>query len=145
MPAAISLAVIPSRYMTVYLSLVHGVAVLAIVQMALPWWQRLIAVLLLLTVYVVSSRGLAGTRRIEYRSEQWLLWRGDQQLLVGLDAATVWPWLIVLNFRDALTGRRYHCTLWSDSAESDLLRRLRVLLRHSSVYRGDETKCLGSK
>ncbi len=75
--------------------------------------------------------------RVEAQAVQWLIWHGEGewslwqmggehiahlQLLQSVNH----PLLIVLNFT-----RRHHLVLLPDSGDTDQLRKLRVLLRHS--------------
>lgn len=54
--------------------------------------------------------------------------KGEIRSLALAGELLVWPWLIILPFRETTGPRRWHLVLLPDSADADDLRRLRVLL-----------------
>ena len=63
-------------------------------------------------------------------------WWRDRHGVSGplqLRGATLWPFLLVLDFR-AADGRSRPLVLMADSAAADDLRRLRIVLRHAEAF-----------
>ena len=81
----------------------------------------------------LPARSMLGSTRLLYQDGQWLLDIDGEQLPVVLTQATVWQWLVALNFREPGSFKRRRLLLLTDSCHADEFRRLRVLLRHFPV------------
>jgi len=73
-------------------------------------------------------------QQIIFANDSWLLKTPTENYPVYLHSATVWQWLVVMNFRGVATGRRHDVLLLPDSIDREQLRRLRVVLRYLPVY-----------
>ena len=71
---------------------------------------------------------------VRYANKVWQLQAGTQHVSASLVHATVWRWLVVMNFYSQDTGCTYSVLLFSDSADPSQLRQLRVILRHMPVF-----------
>lgn len=135
-----SLEILPSRFLFGYIILVHGLLLLTLFY--LPLITTILALLLLVVVWhsvyslkrYCQSGSYYWVSRCDYVDRVWCLQFSDCQRVVELRSATVWRYLIAMNFACAETGRVYHVVLLPDSGDRHQLRRLRVLLRHLPVF-----------
>jgi hypothetical protein len=147
---ALSINLKPSVWLGVYLSLVHLSLLLAVYLL----WSKaqgfdydgvnngLAAVMagLLLMHWLLSVwrygdvRAPNQVRQIVFREQGWLLVLSEREQVVELLQTTVWPWLMVMNFRDRHSGQRYSVLILPDSADPQQQRRLRVMLRHLPLW-----------
>lgn len=133
----IRLALVPSRHLAVYILLLHGSVLLVLpfisAQSTTVW---ILAAIVLLSfafnwhTHLNLKRGRAIEKIERMPDATWILTdrlktRYQAELLSG---SYVSPWLLVLRFRLSRFRRRT-IILLQDSAEDDLLRRLRVQLR----------------
>jgi hypothetical protein len=137
---AFSLQLSLSRWMRGYLAAVHLLLLLAVYCLPLPQELLLMALLWVMLHWrncqlrYHSVDHAQWIERIAYRRQCWQLTIAGQHTTVWLKQATVWRWLVVLNFYSESAGRYYPLILWPDSAEQESLRRLRSCLRHMPVY-----------
>ena len=135
-----SLEITPSRFLFAYLMLVHGLLLLALFYLPLSaiMLGLLLVVVVWHSVYSLKRYCQSGSyrwiARCDYVDRVWRLQFSDCQRVVELRSATVWRYLMAMNFACAETGRVYHLVLLSDSGDRHQLRRLRVLLRHLPVF-----------
>ncbi len=136
---AFNLAITPSVACAAYLIALHILIGVALMYLALtPMVLTLLLILIMFhSVYCLWRYCSAGHTRwvdsVEYSHQVWLLHRGGDVEPANLKSATVWRWMIVLNF----VGESRAChsiVLLPDSSSSQQLRRLRVLLKHRPVY-----------
>jgi hypothetical protein len=137
---AFSVQISHSRWMQGYISAVHLLLLLTVCCLPLP--QALLLTAFLVAVlhwrycqrrYLCDEHDL-WVERIDYRQQRWQLSAAGQHTEVWLKQATVWRWLMVLNFYSEPEARHYPLILWPDSADWESLRRLRSCLRHMPVY-----------
>lgn len=125
-----------SRYLGYLLVLIHMLAFSAVWLANLP-----VQVQLLLSVLLLFSAIYYGLDILRYRSESELLqyspldgWRlspGNQQLSpITLQQCFISRPLLIINFRQA--GKRRSRLLLTDSADHDMLRKCRILLRQTA-------------
>ncbi|MEX1032067.1 MAG: protein YgfX [Cellvibrionaceae bacterium] len=120
----------PSMQLVVFLVASHLLAALAVWFSALPWWLCLLVDVAVLADLLWSLRQhyRLGRRQLRYVDGRWWLadHRGEESLeLIGEYLVT--PWLLVLRFKRSAGSATL--VLPPDSAATDDLRRLRVLLR----------------
>jgi uncharacterized membrane protein YccF (DUF307 family) len=135
-----SLAIKPSRILLVYFGLVHGL--LAITLFYLPLSNVMLTLFLLIvtshSMYKINKYYLAHSSRevirCDYIDRVWRLQFSDCQRVVELRFATVWRYLLVMNFFCSETGETYHLVLLPDSGNHHQLRHLRIVLRHLPVF-----------
>lgn len=137
----------PSRCLKLYLLVLHGLVLIALLySLAVIWpnaWSP--ALLLLLATMIIvgcalhafhalntycNRRGAEFIRGLSYANQQWQLHIGRTAVSVILKQATVWSWLIVLHFYSEVEKRHYPVVIVADSVSADQHRRMRVLLRH---------------
>ena len=120
----------PSRVYATVLSLAHGLALAGIWLAALPVWIMALMTSVLLAGALMlwrkssnSPRGLRVTQsgQVEILDNEW-------QAAKMKGRPVVLPWLVSLRLTGE-AGKVRRLMLWSDSAEPDLLRKLRVWLR----------------
>ncbi len=128
----------PSRRLWIAQCAVHGLMAFSLLAALLPhlgprplWWLLLLPVwaALLVSLWLCRRQGLAMAGRLSCDQHGWH-WQscGIETLLEPLGQPVVWPWLVVLRFRDTSTGKARNFTLLRDSAGADDLRRLRQWL-----------------
>lgn len=136
----LELALRPSKWHCLLLSVVH---LLALVALALAGLAPILAiavgaVVVISFVHSLRRFGLLRDRRsvvrVTWHEGRWQLVLGAGTIMpVDLSATlVVLGWLIVVNFRDA-AGTRYPVVLLPDSTSADEFRRLRVLLRWGNL------------
>jgi hypothetical protein len=128
-----------------WLVFINILALLAIWQMQLPLQMKLLLLLLLLIylIWLVCRHLLALGRHAikEVRVTGDGIWQltmgnGDRLQAQLLPDSFVKPWLMVLNFKTALSITPVrHLVLLADSLEKSQARNLRIYLRQSSVNR----------
>ena len=137
---AFSLQLSLSRWLRGYIAALHLLLLLAVCCLPLPQALLLAAFLTVVLHWRYCQRRYLCVEhklwvaRIDYRQPRWQLSTGGQCTEVWLKQATVWRWLVVLNFYSESGGGHYPLILWPDSADRDSLRRLRSCLRHMPVY-----------
>lgn len=134
----IHLIIQSSRWMTVYLVILHLLVLIAFGQVlgyfALLVLGMLLVVSLLLSVWrFASDRSDLWVREISFVDNHWFLTTASGCQPVRLRQATVWQWLVLMNFDSERTGRCFSIQLFPDSCDKESLRRLRVILRHLPV------------
>lgn len=114
--------------------------------LALPAWAAIALSALPVTLKIALGLMVAGYLALQWRRHggcrgglRWdgagWWWRDARGAVAPLRfrGATLWPGLLVLDFR-AADGSRRALVLLPDSAAADGLRRLRAVLRHFEVY-----------
>lgn len=135
----------PSRWLWRYLVAVHGLAVLAVAQAALPapWPSLLLALAvpgLAVSLWWYRRRVWPGRRPQDVRAfrferDQWWLQTGNGRWLAAeLAQARLLPFWLQLKFRTG-QGTRW-LMVWPDQLPATEFRRLRVFLR----FREDERR-----
>jgi len=122
----------------------HILAIVAVVVSSIPWWAKVAFIagaafsLARFGYRYGASRGRGFIARVEKMDERWRLESGDGVVhWARLTSGYAHPLIIILNFR-LESGRQRSLTLLPDSADSDVLRRMRVWLRTQSDQ--DESK-----
>jgi len=125
----------PSRYLLITGGIVHLWAMIAVLIAAIPLWLKVsvsIGLGVVLIRFWVSNgqyRRQASIVRIAWIDGRWHLETSSGALLAAeLIDGYSHPSIVILNFR-LETKQRRSLTLLPDSADTDSLRRLRVLLR----------------
>lgn len=142
---AVTLHTRHSRYLTLYLLLVHGAALAA--PLLTPLWfpARLGAALLVLLCLVRQlrahswRRGRHATRALHWRADgRWTVTdgAGDTLEYARCQVVLAEPGLILVQLRSP--GRRHWLVLAADSAGAEPLRQLRVRLRRLDAGRCDQ-------
>lgn len=139
-PTALSVEIRPSRIFCFALSTVALFALAAIFHATVPIVLRawLATAALLYAWFCLRTHRRQRGRLLWHEGWIWIRFDGVECAL-QLRSATLWPGLIVLQFRDlqtdaAKTRRSLTFTLWRDSLDSEAARRLRVYLRHAPVF-----------
>lgn len=133
-PAALEVALKPSRYLLLYLVLLTMLAVVSVSLVAAPLWARLavIAAAVATAAAALHRRGLLRSPHsivgLAYRDGQWRVRTALEEVVVECHAATVWPWLVTLDLRAG--RRRFPVLVLPDQLDADSLRRLRQLAIH---------------
>lgn len=134
----VNLPLKPSRRLLWVCAALHGLAALACLAAALPFWARALALAALLAGALLVWRRvwlkpLAKHLRVDETGE-WRLWTGQGQTmrLVLLPGSIAVPWLILLRFRDE-NGRFLALPILPDSVPAEDFRRLAVWLRINAV------------
>ena len=118
-------------------ALVHGLALLVIIPIAIEWWIKLPVAAAVVAQwthtwrrYVVLTAPAAVKSLIRATDGGWELCRGDGRCCTArlLPAAYVHPLLVVLRFATE-EKHRYAVVIPADSLDADSHRRLRVYLR----------------
>lgn len=133
-PAALEVALKPSRYLLLYLVLLTVLAVVSVSLVAAPLWVRLAAI-----AAVVATAAAVMHRRVllrsahsviglAYRDGQWWVRTSQSDTAVECHSYTVWPWLVALDLRAG--RRRFRVLVLPDQLDADSLRRLRQLAIH---------------
>lgn len=129
----VDLATRPSRFFQSLVLLLHGLALLALLQAAgLPAPVRL---LLAAVVAGMAAAQLRHERRQALRlreaGEEWWLERPGRRGMARLVRARTWRWLVVMELAGEWQGRRWRepIVVWADAVAPDDFRRLRVRLR----------------
>ncbi len=132
---AIEIVLRPSRRLALYLLLVTLLALYAIarIPLASPYLFFLALTVLLPAYYQWQTMQHRSISRLSYRHEQWAIERGGEPEPVELYQATVWQFLVALNFRSSVSGKKKRLLVLSDSCGGDEFRQLKVLLRHFPV------------
>ena len=138
----ISLTIQPSRWLAAYIVALHLMLFIALWQgFSLLVALLAIPLLVLLMAYClyrwVSDRCAGRVTHLYYLNAQWRLHNATGQLPVELTKATVWRWLVVLNFYDK--RRHRPLVLFIDSVDQQQWRQLQVMLRHLPVYAGTDS------
>jgi hypothetical protein len=121
-----------------YLLLVHSLAISALIFIPMHWvYSVLLGFLLVLHCFYYLRRKNSvdaeqWVERLVYSDQHWRLWIKGREVLGSLQQATVWQKLIVLNFIDSTSKKTYALLLFPDSADTDQLRQLRIILRHQT-------------
>ncbi|MDB6061079.1 MAG: hypothetical protein JWM78_1182 [Verrucomicrobiaceae bacterium] len=132
---ALSVEIKPSRIFYGALCAVVLVALAAIWFAAIPVLARAgLGLLALIYAGYCIRTECQQCGRLQWREGGlWQLNAGAERAL-ELRAATLWPGLLVLSFKEAATRRNLTLTLWRDSLHADDARKLRVHLRHLPVF-----------
>jgi len=127
-----SLVLKRSRWMVAYVMLLYSGLIVGLWYLPLPTaWQWLALLLLLVCCYrSCRARMSLAVDFLQYRQGSWGIIRGGVSVPIELRGLTVWPWLIVLNYRLEQCRWEQSLVLFDDSARPDSLRQLRVILRH---------------
>lgn len=134
-PVPINIVLRRSRWLQVYM-----LAVLLLASLALLRLPTALGGFMLVTcalAYVCSRyRPVSPASRLCYRDGQWLLQIDGELQAVELTHATVWQWLVALDFRYPGCSKKQPLLLLADTCEPGEFRRLKVLLRHFPVISG---------
>lgn len=140
-PSQISLLISPSGYMKAYISVLHAFVLLSLAVITpfnLAIWLLAIVTVALHWRYCLrrytSVKHQDWISQLSYSDGQWWLNTNDKRTAVFLYRATIWRWLVVMNFKRDQGWGRYALVLWPDSVDDDNFRRLRVHLRHMNVF-----------
>lgn len=139
-PTALRVEIRPSNYFRVALIGVASAALGANFYAELMWPLRGLLVIAALIYSGYCWRTQARQRGILQWRTTWL-WSGADgvERALRLRHSTVWPSVIVMNFRDAESKQKFVLTLFRDSLDADCARRLRVYLNHFPVFESAET------
>jgi hypothetical protein len=120
----------PSRVYRLVMTLVHGLALLGVWLAALPvWTQAAMTLGLLLSVIWAWREISSGPRGLRVsQSGQVELFDGEWRAAQIKGRPVVLPWLVSLTLMPE-AGKTRQLMIWADSAEAELLRKLRVWLR----------------
>ncbi len=140
----------PSRQCLLLISLITGFALLAVVQIDLPWLFRFGLLVLILLWFVRSLRLMgwrgqsAASRRVEWRDEQWhVSYEGKMAFAQLLGFSLIGQSMIILRFSildaQGRTKKRYWFSC-QDGLQADAFRHLRVFLRHAPMGNKDEAE-----
>jgi hypothetical protein len=149
-PEPIWLPLRRSRWLAVYLLLLHAAALTALAVLQLPMALRAAGLLALLIILYLHARrylllqGRAAVRRAHWRTDgSWWLVDGEGRVwrYRQAEARLVQPWLIVLRLQGG-EGARW-LLLAGDSASADTLRRLRIRLRRMAAGAGQADPLCG--
>lgn len=135
-------AIFPSRAHCILLALVHALALVALALSGVEVWLAGALGLAVVSSFAWSLRryGLLKDPHSVMRlalaeGEFRLTLRSGETVTANLESnVVVLGWLVVLNFRQQ--GARFPVALFSDSADADALRQLRVLLKFGYPKRG---------
>jgi hypothetical protein len=119
----------PSRLFLSALTLLHTAAAGAIFAAALAWPVRLVLLMLVCVsawFCVRAEMRQAGCHLRERISDWWLAAPGHDGIGALLMRSRVWRYLVVLEFRERGSRRRYRLVFWPDTVTPDEFRRLRV-------------------
>lgn len=126
MPASLRLNFNPSRQWALCQGVLCCCALLAIVNLPLVLWQTITVVISLVVYgYCQFMAWHASAITVELQQHHSLL--NDRRVLIR--TAIVWPWLVVLAFRDAETQTLSRYLIWPDCCTADEHRQLRAYLR----------------
>lgn len=136
--AMLELKLHPSRTLTALLSVAHLLSLLVI--WLLPWMVSMqVAGSLLIAAslafhlrrdcLLVASNSIIGLRLDQKCNYSYLTRNGTWLEAKLLASSMVTPWLIVLNFTQENRWLTRHAIIFPDSADTEMLRQLRVLLR----------------
>lgn len=135
-----SLQLSPSRWMLCYLSAIHLLLIACCSLLPLVEAVTMSVGLAIIAHWIyslwryASSSSPRWVQQIHWVDDSWLLLVAGQQHSAQLLQATVWSWLIVLNFRCRDSGCRYSVMVLPDSTDVEQRRRLRVIIRHMPVW-----------
>jgi hypothetical protein len=131
----IDLELRPSRRLAAFLILAHGLAAAAVLAAGAPLWLRLsLAVAVAGSLFYQLRAGVMGRgairRAVWYPDGEWAVIdaRGRSLAADLLPGVVSLPWLVLLRLKPLRGGRVRTLLLASDSADADVLRRLRVRL-----------------
>jgi len=133
----IEVAVAPSRYHCILLTVVHLLALAALPLSGMePWLVAALGLAVAASLaWSLRRYGLLkdprSVIRLVWRDGHWSLGLASGDVVAAsLDSnLVVLSWLVVLHFRDE-RGNRYPVTLFPDSTAPDGLRRLRVMMKY---------------
>ena len=136
----LSLSLTPSKWLACYLIVLHLLILLALFYLPLSVLALVLVALAVVAngCYCLWRYCYSGhTRWVDsfaYSHQTWLLHRGKCTERAALKSATVWRFMVVLNF----LGEQGACSLvlLPDNCCPQQLRRLRVMLKHRPVYQG---------
>jgi len=140
-PQAINLKLLLSRRLALVLMAIHLIALIATFWFYFPWWLRLLFCLWNLVSFyyywqryyrlVHSSSVIA----LEGRGREWLatMASGRQTAVLLQPGTIVTAWFMMLQFRCAYSRKRFVVILFSDSADGEKQRQLRVMLLQLSA------------
>ena len=137
MHGPLSLVVSPSLILKSYLFALACLLLLALLAYPLPWYGLLLVLPLLAMYFYRCWRQYFSAQRLQglqHEGGRWLLRYAGGNVEVHLQAATVWPWLVVASYYHPLNRQVYPVLLLADSCQRDDFRRLRVLLKSRKAY-----------
>ncbi len=129
-----------SRWSIAHTCLLHLLVIVAACYFPLSLLHQLIAIVLICGHCFWCLRDWFYPDRkkpldtLGFADGQWQLYHGEALATAYLVQATVWSWLVVLNFREEESRKTHSLVLWPDSADKQQLRRLRIVLRHLPVF-----------
>ncbi|MEE8057366.1 MAG: protein YgfX [Pseudomonadales bacterium] len=145
-----SLSIRPSQWMACYLTVLHCLVfyclvandlVLATIDLLPLGWLLPLAVSIIVLGHWVyslwrfaSPRSCHWIKQMDYRDQGWSLTVAGKEVPADLVQATVWSWLVVVNFCGEENKRRYSVIVLPDTADANQRRKLRVMLRHMAVW-----------
>jgi Membrane-bound toxin component of toxin-antitoxin system len=125
-----------------YIIVLHLFLYSALFSMVTGWMQQILVVMLSTCLFCYSYWRYATERpgmwvsRVTFFEKNWSLLLRGGETSVCLQQATVWSWLVVMNFYNEHSRRRYCVILFPDSSDQQQLRRLRAMIRHMPVWSG---------
>ncbi len=132
----IDLDIRPSRQLAAFVVLIHLLALVAVAAAGIPWLLRVaLGVALagnLVRACAQGHPGLGSIRRaVWFADGEWALVdvHGRSFGAEAEPGPVCLPWLVVVRLRPLRAGRVRNLVLAADSADADVLRRLRTRLR----------------
>ncbi len=138
LPVKLHIELKPSPLLFCWLLLLHGIAA-TICLLYLPLWLCIVALLLLVAGLLLSLRrrillrGTAAVTALRFSPAQWQLAGHGWQAEAHLTAATVWPLLVALQFRETAGGRRRQVLVMRDMLDLQAFTQLKVAARFAPL------------
>ena len=131
----------PSRYLLSLLLLIHAGAILLLLPLSIPWWVKLLGVILLLVNFCVSVRQYVARRSQQAiikasvnEQGQWFvtLRQGNTHPAKLLPHSYCSQWCVILRLTVQLENKakRRAIVIMPDSVSASVFRRLRSYLLH---------------
>ena len=121
---------VPSKIQRHLFIVLHVLVLLSIIILDWPLWLRVVAIGIYFGIIFYGHKSQHHATRIVWQSENyWLVTINAKTIEAALLAGSLHTrGLLILRFR-AASGQRYAILIWSDSAQPEDFRRLRVRLK----------------